>query len=202
MIPRPAALALALMTGWLSLSDPTTAQESTIYKWRDANGVVHYSNSPPPKGTDATVLDQRNSKVSVVPAIQAPADAAAGAGAGADTQLQNRVQRLERELEDERRSQAAAAQAQSDAYQRWREECLKQRRLDCDDPAAVPTEVYGYPAPPVVRPPIARPPKPPPSTAPPGYIVGPGPAGIGGQYVPAPPKPQQPAGEPERPRPR
>ena len=182
MSPRRAAI--ALVAGSLLLAAPALAQESRIYKWRDANGVVHYSNTPPPKGTDATVLDQSKSKVSVVPAIQAPPDAA-----GNERQIQNRVQRLERELEDERRSQAA-------------EECLKQRRLDCDDPAAVPVEVYGYPAPPVVRPPIARPPKPPASTAPPGYIVGPGPAGIGGQYVPAPPRPQQPPALPEQPRPR
>lgn len=147
--------AIALLALAFALAAPATAQQSTIYKWRDANGVVHYSNSPPPEGTQSSVLDETKSKVSVVPAYQAPPEASAS---GSDKQLQNRVQRLERELEDERRSQTAASQAQTDAYQRWREDCLKQRRLDCDDPAAVPTPIYGYPAPPVVRPPVARPP--------------------------------------------
>jgi len=193
-------IAGALLAGALLVIAPASAQQSGIYKWKDEKGVVHYSNTPPPEGTKATVLDESKSKVSVVPAIQMPAQPAAGA----DSQLKNRVQRLERELEDERRGQAAASQAQSEAYQRWREECLKQRRLDCDDPSAAASPIYGYPAPPVVRPPGTRPPRPDsPSAVPPGYTVGPGPAGIGGQYVPLPPRPQ-PADDPkpERPRPR
>lgn len=197
-----------LLVGALLASMPASAQQSGIYKWKDEKGVVHYSNTPPPEGTKATVLDESKSKVSVVPGVQAPAPPPAGS----DAQLQNRVQRLERELEDERRSQAAASQAQSDAYQRWREECLKQRRLDCDDPTAAVSPIYGYPAPPIVRPPPGqRPPgqRPPgqrpqppdyPSAVPPGYTVGPGPAGIGGQYVPLPPRPQVDEPRPETPR--
>jgi hypothetical protein len=194
------ALTSALVASTLLVSEYGSAQQSTIYKWKDDKGIVHYSNSPPPEGTKATVLDESKSKVSVVPAIQAPPDSAAGT----DKQLKNRVQRLERELEDERRGQSAASQAQAESYQRWREECLKQRRLDCDDPTAAAAPIYGYPAPPVVRPPGARPPKPQfPSTVPPGYTVGPGPAGIGGQYVPMPPRPrppEQPALENPQPR--
>lgn len=189
--------ASALLASVLLASTPASAQPSSIYKWKDDKGVVHYSNSPPPEGTKATVLDESKSKISVVPATKAPKSPAAAT----DRQLQNRVQRLERELEDERRSQAAASQTQSEAYQRWREECLKQRRLDCDDPTAAAAPIYGYPGPPVVRPPGSRPPRPgSPNLAPPGYTVGPGPAGIGGQYVPLPPRPQ-PSDEsaPERP---
>ena len=43
-----------------------------IYKWKDEKGVVHYSNTPPPQGTDATVLDENKGKVSVVPGICSP----------------------------------------------------------------------------------------------------------------------------------
>jgi hypothetical protein len=197
-----------LLAAALLVTESASAQKSNIYKWKDEKGVIHYSNSPPPEGTKATVLDESKSKVSVVPSVQVPADSATGT----DKLLQNRVRRLERELEDERRSQAASSQAQSEAYQRWREECLKQRRLDCDDPTAAASPIYGYPAPPVVRPPPGqRPPgqRPPgqrpqppdyPSAVPPGYTVGPGPGGIGGQYVPMPSRPQVEEPMPERPR--
>jgi len=161
----------ALCVGLLLASAAAIAQQSSIYKWTDDRGGVHYSNSPPPEGTKATVLDESNSKVSVVPATKPP-----DAASAPDPQLQSRVQRLERELEDERRAQAAAAQAQSEAAQRAREECLAQRRTDCDNPYAAPSPVYGYPAPAVIRPP--RPVKP---------------------IAPAPPKPrmQPPKEEPE-----
>jgi hypothetical protein len=41
-------LVLAAATG------PAAAQ---IYRWVDANGLVHYSNNKPPKGANATVFD-------------------------------------------------------------------------------------------------------------------------------------------------
>lgn len=175
--------AVLLAAGCLG-SIATDAAE--IYKWKDEKGVVHYSNTPPPKDANASVLDESKGKVSVVPAYKAPDGAAKS-----DAALQDRVRRLERDLERERQSQSAASQSQSDAYARWREECLAQRRSDCDDPNAAVAPVYGeggYYYPPVVRPPgPSRPNRP--SGAPPGYTVGPGPGGIGGAYVPNPPRP-------------
>lgn len=166
-----------------------------IYKWKDEKGVVHYSNTPPPQGTDASVLDENKGKVSVVPAYKAPDGAATS---GNDAALQDRVRRLERQLELERQSQAVAPQSEADAYARWRADCLAQRRTDCDDPNAAAIPVYGYPPPTVVRPPPSRPGRPnaPGSGAPPGYTVGPGPGGIGGQYVPDPPRPLPNGNEP------
>jgi len=166
---------------------PADATAAEIFKWKDEKGVVHYSNSPPPQGTDATVLDEAKSKVSVVPGYKPPDGAPVPSG---DPALQDRVRRLERELEQERQSQSAATQSQADAYERWRAECLAQRGTDCDNPNAAVAPIYGgYPAPPVIRPP-GRPIRPTaPSGAPPGYTVGPGPGGIGGQYVPNPPRP-------------
>jgi Domain of unknown function (DUF4124) len=160
---------------------------SEIYKWKDEKGVVHYSNTPPPKGADATVLDESKGKVSVVPAYKPPDGTPVQGG---DPALQDRVRNLERQLEQERQSQSAAAQSQADAYSQWRAQCLAQRRTDCDDPnAAVAPVDSGYPVPQVVRPP-GRPIRPSASSgAPPGYTVGPGPGGIGGQYVPNPPRP-------------
>jgi len=181
--------AVALMIGSTCLSGGG-AHADEIYKWKDEKGVMHYSNTPPPTGANASVLDESKGKVSVVPAYKAPEPPPKNA---TDAELQERVRRLERDLERERQSQSSAAQSQSDAYARWRADCLAQRRSDCDDPNAAATPVYGgeyyYPNPPVVRPPTT-PGKPSrPSGAPPGYTVGPGPGGIGGAYVPNPPRP-------------
>lgn len=181
----PGSLGLLVAAAFMSAGAIEAAE---IYKWKDEKGVVHYSNTPPPQGTDATVLDESKGKVSVVPAYKAPD----GAASASDAELQDRVRRLERQLEQERaaQQQQASSQADADAYARWREDCLAQRRTDCDDPNAAAVPVYGYPGPPVVRPPT-RPVKPAyPSVVPPGYTVGPGPGGIGGQYVPNPPQPR------------
>jgi len=194
-----APVALAIGMAWLAIGDAGAAE---IYKWKDEKGVVHYSNTPPPKDANASVLDESKGKVSVVPAYKAP-DAPRGAN---DAELQERVRRLERDLERERQSQSAAAQSQSDAYARWRADCLAQRRSDCDDPSAAGVPVYGeggYYYPQVVRPPGTGPALPNrPSGAPPGYTVGPGPGGIGGAYVPNPPRPvPNPSDGPPGPRP-
>lgn len=188
-IPGRFALLVLATCAWAGTSDA-----AEIYKWKDEKGIVHYSNTPPPKGADASVLDESKGKVSVVPGYKPPDRAPA---AGGDPALQDRVRRLERELDQERQSQSAASQNQSDAYEQWRTDCLAQRRTDCDDPNAGVTPVYGgYPAPPVVRPP-GRPGKPgSPSDVPPGYTVGPGPMGVGGQYVPNPPRPVPTGNEP------
>jgi hypothetical protein len=190
--PGTFALIVAASLGSWDASDA-----AEIYKWKDDKGVVHYSNTPPPQGSSATVLDESKGKVSVVPAYKPPPVAP---GAGNDPALQDRVRRLERELDQERQSQSAATQNQTQTYEQWRAQCLAQRRTDCDDPGAAIAPVYdGYPQ--VVRPP-GRPIGPGGSSgAPPGYTVGPGPGGIGGAYVPNPPplvQPGQPQPEPRR----
>jgi Domain of unknown function (DUF4124) len=187
----PSTLTLVVAAALVSLD---TLDAAEIYKWKDDKGVVHYSNTPPPQGSSATVLDESKGKVSVVPAYKPPP---AAPGAGNDPALQDRVRRLERELDQERQSQSAATQNQTQTYDQWRAQCLAQRRTDCDDPgAAAPVYDGYYPGPQVVRPPG------PPigsggsSGAPPGYTVGPGPGGIGGAYVPNPPPLIQNTGRP------
>ena len=44
-------LAAVLATGLLAA--PAAAQE--LYQWKDANGVTHYSDTPPPAGADHSV---------------------------------------------------------------------------------------------------------------------------------------------------
>ena len=48
--PRLTLVAL-LATGLLAM--PAAAQE--LYQWKDANGVTHYSDTPPPTGSDHSV---------------------------------------------------------------------------------------------------------------------------------------------------
>ncbi|RDZ27099.1 DUF4124 domain-containing protein [Lysobacter silvisoli] len=54
--PIPPALARALRSTWLgaalcALALPALAGE--VYQWKDANGVTHYSDSPPPNQGNA-----------------------------------------------------------------------------------------------------------------------------------------------------
>jgi hypothetical protein len=42
------ASAIALCIG---LTTAATASAGDVYKWKDANGVTHYSQTPPPKGS-------------------------------------------------------------------------------------------------------------------------------------------------------
>lgn len=44
---------------------------ATVYKWRDAEGVLHYSSEPPPQGTQASTM-LLDSKVNVLSAVKAP----------------------------------------------------------------------------------------------------------------------------------
>jgi hypothetical protein len=50
MIDMRAFLLMALLCA-------ATSAAAQIYRWVDANGVVHYSNTTPPKGANATVVD-------------------------------------------------------------------------------------------------------------------------------------------------
>ena len=45
-IIRPFAVAIAL----LLVAAPGLAQQQRVYQWKDANGVTHYSQTPPPQG--------------------------------------------------------------------------------------------------------------------------------------------------------
>lgn len=52
-----------------------TAGASEIYQWKDARGVTHYSESPPPAGTQYQVRRITDSGASRQPASPAPAAA-------------------------------------------------------------------------------------------------------------------------------
>lgn len=153
-----------------------------VFKWIDAQGVVNYSNKPPKDAKGPVRVQDRVSTVKMeVPATPAP-----------DAQrslLQYRVDRLERELAAERRAGTGSSWAEIEAMEKWREKCIADRRVDCDDPDALSeaggygyATAYGYSA-----------------YAPyyggsrrhgfkPRYMIVPGPYGIGAQAVPVPPR--------------
>lgn len=59
----------------VSLALPAAAAADTLYKWTDAEGITHYSDSPPPQGSD---VEAREIRVDPAPPpIAAAPDAAA-----------------------------------------------------------------------------------------------------------------------------
>ena len=47
----PSATSLALLACSLALASSAAIAADAVYKWKDANGQSHYSQSPPPSGT-------------------------------------------------------------------------------------------------------------------------------------------------------
>jgi hypothetical protein len=174
-----------------ALAVPSAGAEQ-IYKWIDDSGRVNYGTKPP-EGMRAGQVQKVEPKVSTVP-FEKPDQAEVRAMEG----------REQRAREQERQSDLAASSAPAsrvateEAMKYWRDRCYAERRVDCDGPApswmADPTFGFypgygGYLPPSGWYPPVVRP-RPPigyfPNTAPPGYRVGPGPFGVGAQYVPLP----------------
>lgn len=108
---RAAVPGLVLVLG-LALSGPATAQ---IYRWVDANGQVHYTQTPPPSGP-AQEVNPRVSPPS--PEAAAAADAAAKAllerGAQRDQQAAQAAAAVD--VDAERRAKLCAAAREQLAY--------------------------------------------------------------------------------------
>ena len=106
----------ALLAAALLVALPAAAE---MYKWVDDNGVVTYSNTPPP-GKQSKQVEAVPDRVSVSP--EAKRDA--------------KISKLEKQLEAERRARSAPAQAsrpapserQLAAYER----CIADRGVDCE----------------------------------------------------------------------
>lgn len=148
------AILFALLAG-LTMS----AKAAPVYKWVDENGVVNYSNDPPPAGSSGKIIDSAKSKVSSYNPIQAGLDASAQQRRYTDY-LRNQNDRLQRELDDTRYGRQYSADAAEAARKRRMEECQRQRRVDCDsyydDYAYPPAYVVArYPQPPIGFVPVA-----------------------------------------------
>jgi hypothetical protein len=139
-----------------ALAFPVAAQ---MYKWTDETGTTNYGSKPPANARNVRKLDESKSRVSTVPGMK-PEEIRAEQ----DRALQQKVDGLERDLAAQRRETASAQSAASDPQ--WRERCLADRRVDCDDPSRGtfdygldPTGYPYYPTRPP-RPPIAPPVRP------------------------------------------
>jgi hypothetical protein len=164
--------------GWLVIylllwsSHPAAAD---LYHWTDAQGVRHFSNTPPPEGADARVLLE---EIPYDPETddkrRAQEDAMLRESESAETQA--RLEKAERDAEEARR-QAEAARRKADRLEKEMEERDDDRSYGVYYP---PRHPPGY-RPPGYRPPGHRPP----GHRPPGWRPKPE------LYDPTPPKPWQ-----------
>lgn len=115
------------LMGGLLLLMASTAQ-SQIYKWVDERGVVNYS-ADPPNGRQSQKVDPNAARVTVVPSSPMPTSPGASVS---ESGLRERVSRLENDLEAERARRTAGQPTEEERLARAREQCLAQRRVDCD----------------------------------------------------------------------
>jgi hypothetical protein len=117
---------------------PVLAQ---VYKWVDDKGVVNYSNEAP-ADRKATQLDPKAARVSIIGTDDASKRAANAQTSLNERVLSEKIDRLERKLDEERYARSASqAQAQT-AADSWYQQCLRDRRVDCDYAGMDP--YYGY----------------------------------------------------------
>ncbi|HUL92748.1 MAG TPA: DUF4124 domain-containing protein [Burkholderiales bacterium] len=110
------------------LAAPALAQ---VYKWVDEKGVVNYS-SEAPASRDSTVLDPKAVRVSTYSTEEAPKLAAGTLTTVGERALSEKIDRLERKLDAERYARSVSdAQAQAAADSTY-QQCLRDRRVDCD----------------------------------------------------------------------
>lgn len=112
MHARPVSIALVALT----LTIAPVAAMSEIYKWVEADGSVHYSNSPPARTKNVRVVGNDSGTLSVVPGMSKEEKDRLR-----EREDQLRLQRLEREVEELRAREQAREHAQpeviyTDAY--------------------------------------------------------------------------------------
>jgi Domain of unknown function (DUF4124) len=115
-----------------------------VYKWVDEKGVTHYSDRAPPKLEAIRKVDIVADRLSFY--TPNPPLTRGSERSGGDPVLSDKVERLERQLQIERQArQYATAETQAFMTAAY-EQCLADRRLDCDGyggslPYAVPVLV-------------------------------------------------------------
>jgi len=102
-----------------------------VYKWVDDKGVVNYS-SRPPAGRKSTVLDPNSVSVSTYTPDESLTLPSRAKPSATERALAERVASLERRLEAERYSRQLLADAQTRALDVRFEQCLRDRRIDCE----------------------------------------------------------------------
>lgn len=135
------SLSLALIAGLAFASAHVLATASTVYKWTDERGVVNYTNAPPPKARNPT-------PVNASPALESHVTADEEEARYWRERRQRETLR-DMEAARERREMQAMRQAQArhsmalatqsaardeEARRAARDHCLRERRIDCDNP--------------------------------------------------------------------
>ena len=120
-VSRP-ILALA----WAGAMLASSGSVAEIYKWVDQKGVTNYSSTPPATGK-ARTLDPAETTVSVyqAPPPQEPARRL-------DAMLRRRIAMLEDQLQAERLARLAQQASYRTDAGLAREQCVRERRVDCD----------------------------------------------------------------------
>jgi hypothetical protein len=138
---RSFILASALLSVLSLAAGPALAQ---VYKWVDEKGVVNYSNEAP-ADRKATQLDPKAARVSTIGTDDSSKRGATSLASASESVLSQKIDSLERKLDAERYARGVAeAQAQS-AADSWYQQCLRDRRVDCDYAGMDPYSYdYGY----------------------------------------------------------
>ncbi len=69
------SLIASLIASTLALGSALPASAGEVYQWKDANGVTHYSQIPPPKGKfQARSIQQRQPEATTQAAGEAPTE--------------------------------------------------------------------------------------------------------------------------------
>jgi hypothetical protein len=112
-----------------------------VYKWVDEKGVVNYSNEAP-ADREAKQLDPKSSRVSIIASDETQRQTATASVS--DRVLVEKIDRLERKLDAERYARSVSeAQAQT-AADSWYQQCLRDRRVDCDYAGGMDPYYGGY----------------------------------------------------------
>jgi len=119
---RLATIVLAASCG-IGMAHVTSAAE--IYKWVDSRGVTHYSDTAP-RDAKASRMPDGMGKLSVIPTARPGGATTASGGSAAIAPTRG----------PERIVQIHSADEQSKLAQ-WREQCVNERWVDCDDRRAL-----------------------------------------------------------------
>ncbi|MCM3879301.1 MAG: DUF4124 domain-containing protein [Vicinamibacterales bacterium] len=153
MHARPVSIALVAV----ALTIASDAAMSEIYKWAEADGSVHYGDTPPAQTKNVRLIGKDSGYVSVVPGLSKEELARLRER---DDQL--RLQRLEREVEELRARELAREYAQQEVvysdvyvpvYGYWRPR--HDRKFGHEKPR--PEHPIAKPSPPHRTPPMEQP---------------------------------------------
>lgn len=117
----------AFISSVILLAAAVGPAHAQIYKWVDAAGKTHYSDTAPMDGKKPDTVTDRISVYAPAPALLARA--------APDPALSNRLDGLERQLQTERLARAqqqAELASLTQASQSVYERCVLERRVDCD----------------------------------------------------------------------